>query len=108
MMLPPMPRGRLGSRSSRLACASPTILTEYSKARDRDLPDAIFMVADSLTTLNRKRMFDYAGAHHIPALYEYDVPNVHDGGLMSYGPDLKESMERGRSHRAHLGWRAAG
>jgi putative tryptophan/tyrosine transport system substrate-binding protein len=32
------------------------------EAMDRDPPDAIFMVADVLTTLNRKRMFDYAGA----------------------------------------------
>src|SRR6516162_7480793 len=32
------------------------------EAMDRDPPDAIFMVEDSLTTLNRKRMFDYAGA----------------------------------------------
>jgi putative ABC transport system substrate-binding protein len=59
---------------------------------DRDRPDAIFMVADSLTVLNRKRVFDYADSHHIPALYEY-APFVHDGGLMSYGADLNESME---------------
>jgi len=64
------------------------------EAMDHDPPDAIFMVADALTTLNRKRVFDYAGAHHIPALYEYDLPNVHDGGLMSYGPDLQESVRR--------------
>jgi putative ABC transport system substrate-binding protein len=38
-------------------------------------------------------VFDYAGVHHIPALYEYDVM-ARDGGLMSYGPDLKESVER--------------
>lgn len=63
------------------------------EAMDRDRPDAIFMVADSLTVLNRKRVFDYAGAHHIPALYEYE-PFVRDGGLMSYGADLKESMQR--------------
>jgi putative ABC transport system substrate-binding protein len=60
------------------------------------------MVADSLTTLNRKRVFDYAGAHRVPALYEYDVPNVHDGGLMSYGPDLKESMERAAGLTARI------
>jgi putative tryptophan/tyrosine transport system substrate-binding protein len=63
------------------------------EAMDRERPDAILMVADALTTLNRKRVFDYAGAHHIPALYEYDF-YVRDGGLMSYGPDLKESFER--------------
>lgn len=60
---------------------------------DREPPDAILMVADVLTNLNRKRVFDYAGQHHIPAMYEYD-PWVHAGGLMSYGPDLNESMER--------------
>jgi putative ABC transport system substrate-binding protein len=63
------------------------------EAMDRDHPDAILMVADTLTTLNRKRVFDYAGAHRIPALYEYDF-YVRDGGLMSYGPDLKESFQR--------------
>lgn len=72
------------------------------EAMDRDPPDAIFMVADVLTTLNRKRVFDYAGAHHIPALYEYDIPNVHDGGLMSYGPDLNESMERAAGLAARI------
>jgi putative ABC transport system substrate-binding protein len=72
------------------------------EAMDRDRPDAIFMVADALTTLNRKRVFDYAGAHHIPALYEYDVPNVQDGGLMSYGPDLNESMERAADLTARI------
>ena len=72
------------------------------EAMDRDPPDAIFMVADVLTTLNRKRMFEYAGVHHIPALYEYDVPNVHDGGLMSYGPDLNESMERAAGLTARI------
>jgi putative ABC transport system substrate-binding protein len=61
---------------------------------DRAPPDAILMVADVLTILNRKRVYDYAGVHHIPAVYEYDLPFVHDGGLMSYGPDLTESFER--------------
>jgi len=72
------------------------------EAMDHAPPDAIFMVADALTTLNRKRVFDYAGAHHIAALYEYDVPNVHDGGLMSYGPDLNESMERAADLTARI------
>jgi ABC-type uncharacterized transport system substrate-binding protein len=60
---------------------------------DRERPDAILMVSDSLTVLNRKRVFDYAAQHRTPALYEYDVM-ARDGGLMSYGPDLMESVER--------------
>jgi putative ABC transport system substrate-binding protein len=56
-------------------------------------PDALFMVADSLTTLNRKRIVDFAAAKRLPAMYEYDFI-VREGGLMSYGPDLEESFDR--------------
>jgi putative ABC transport system substrate-binding protein len=58
-----------------------------------DMPDAILMVADALTNLNRKRVFEFAAAKKLPAIYEYDFI-VRDGGLMSYGPDLTESFER--------------
>jgi len=68
---------------------------------DRDPPDAILMVSDSLTTLNRKRVFAYAAEKHLPAIYEYD-PLVRDGGLMSYGPDLKECFERAAAMVDHI------
>jgi putative ABC transport system substrate-binding protein len=58
-----------------------------------DPPDAILMVADALTNLNRTRVFEFAAARRLPAIYEYDFL-VHDGGLMSYGPDMTESFER--------------
>jgi putative ABC transport system substrate-binding protein len=56
-------------------------------------PDAILMVADALTNLNRERVFEFAAAAKLPAIYEYDFI-VRDGGLMSYGPDLTESLQR--------------
>jgi putative ABC transport system substrate-binding protein len=71
------------------------------EAMDSSPPDAILMVADSLTVLNRKRVYDYAGAHHIPAMYEYDFL-VRDGGLMSYGPDVKESFQRAADLAARI------
>jgi len=92
----------LGVAVQPLGLREPDDFNGVFEAMDRDPPDAIFMVADALTTLNRKRVFDYAGAHRIPALYEYDVPNVHDGGLMSYGPDLSESMERAADLTARI------
>jgi len=92
----------LGVTVQPLAVREPDDFNGVFEAMDRDPPDAIFMVADALTTLNRKRVFDYAGAHRIPALYEYDIPNVHDGGLMSYGPDLNESMERAADLTARI------
>jgi putative ABC transport system substrate-binding protein len=58
-----------------------------------EMPDAILMVSDALTSLNRKRVFEFAAAHRLPAIYEYDL-YVRDGGLMSYGPDLDESIAR--------------
>ena len=83
----------VGTTVEALGVRAPDDFNGVFEAMDRDQPDAILMVADVLTNLNRKRVFDYAAEHHIPALYEYDIPFVRDGGLMSYGPDLKESME---------------
>ena len=60
---------------------------------NRDRPDAILMVSDALTILNRKRVFDYAAANRLPAIYENDSI-VRDGGLMSYGADQQESFQR--------------
>jgi putative ABC transport system substrate-binding protein len=62
-------------------------------AMEREMPDAILMVTDSLTILNRKRVFQFAAAHRLPAIYEFDWL-VRDGGLMSYAPDLDESFGR--------------
>jgi putative ABC transport system substrate-binding protein len=83
----------LGATVQALGLREPDDFNGVFEAMKREPPDAILMVADSLTTLHRKRVFDYAAEHRIPALYEYDFL-VRDGGLMSYGPDLKESFER--------------
>jgi putative ABC transport system substrate-binding protein len=83
----------LGVTVQALGVREPDDFNGVFEAMDRERPDAILMVADALTILNRKRVYDYAGQHRVPALYEYDFL-VRDGGLMSYGPDLKESVER--------------
>jgi putative ABC transport system substrate-binding protein len=62
-----------------------------SMARER--PDAFFVVSDALTNINRKRILDFAAAHHIPAMYEFGY-YVQDGGLMSYGPNFDEMWGR--------------
>jgi putative ABC transport system substrate-binding protein len=59
----------------------------------RDPPDAILMVTDALMALNRKRVFEFAAQQKLPAIYEYDFL-VRDGGLMSYGPDMREVYDR--------------
>src|SRR5438046_1213574 len=59
-------------------------------------PDALFLVTDALTLLNRKRVIDFAAAHRIPAMYEFSVL-VQDGGLMSYGASQEENYRRAAS-----------
>jgi putative ABC transport system substrate-binding protein len=91
----------IGVTVQALGVRAPDDFNGVFEAMDREPPDAILMVADALTNLNRKRVFDYAGEHHIPAMYEYD-PWVHAGGLMSYGPDLKECMDRAAELTARI------
>jgi putative tryptophan/tyrosine transport system substrate-binding protein len=59
-------------------------------AMRQNMPDAIFVVDDRLTGGNRGRIFEFAAANRLPAI-------VRAGGLMSYGPDLDESMARAGS-----------
>jgi putative tryptophan/tyrosine transport system substrate-binding protein len=56
-------------------------------------PDAILMVTDVLTVLNRKRVIDFAAEHRLPAIYEYTYL-TRDGGLMSYGPSVDAIFDR--------------
>jgi len=59
----------------------------------RQRPDAMFLVADALTNLNRKRFVEFAATHRIPAMYETDQI-VREGGLMSYGPRIGDTFRQ--------------
>ena len=61
---------------------------------NREQPNAILLVADTFTSSNSKRVFEYAAAHRLPAIYELDFLVRAGGLLMSYGPDLEESLSR--------------
>src|SRR5581483_4595622 len=83
----------LGAEVQPLGVREPNDFDAAFAAMEREMPDAILMVTDSLTLLNRKRVFDFATAHRLPAIYEFDFI-VRDGGLMSYGPDSGETFLR--------------
>jgi putative ABC transport system substrate-binding protein len=83
----------IGVTVQALGVREPDDFNEAFSVMNADMPDAILMVADALTVLNRKRVFEFAAARKLPAIYEYDFL-VRDGGLMSYGADLTESFER--------------
>jgi len=84
---------QIGVTVQPLGVREPDDFNEAFAAMDREPPDAILMVSDSLTLLNRKRVIDYAAEHRLPAIYEQDFV-TRDGGLMSYGADPRESFDR--------------
>jgi putative ABC transport system substrate-binding protein len=83
----------IGVTVQALGVREPDDFNDAFAVMNDDTPDAILMVADALTNLNRERVFEFAVARKLPAIYEYDFL-VRDGGLMSYGPDVTESFER--------------
>jgi putative tryptophan/tyrosine transport system substrate-binding protein len=76
-----------------LGVREPNDFAKAFEIMDREPPDAILMMSDTLTVLNRKSVFDYAAAKRLPAIYESE-PYVRAGGLMSYGGDRKELFQR--------------
>jgi putative tryptophan/tyrosine transport system substrate-binding protein len=83
----------LGLDVESLGVRAPNGFDDAFAAMMRKPPDAILMVSDVLTTLNRQRVIDFADEHKIPAIFEYDFL-VREGGLMSYGPDISEMYDR--------------
>jgi putative tryptophan/tyrosine transport system substrate-binding protein len=61
------------------------------EAMTRRKPDAMFVVADVLTNMNRRRFVEFATSHRIPAMYETSGI-VREGGLMSYGPSFDDGF----------------
>jgi len=68
-----------------LEVREPTDFAAAFSAMTRRRPGALFLVADVLTSMNRKRVVEFAAVQRIPAMYEFGFI-VRDGGLMSYGP----------------------
>jgi putative ABC transport system substrate-binding protein len=83
----------LGVTVQALGVREPDDFEVAFSAMTRERPDALFLVADVLTTLNRKRVIEFAATHRIPAMYDV-IFLVEEGGLMSYGPSIVDSFRR--------------
>jgi putative ABC transport system substrate-binding protein len=64
------------------------------EAMTRDKPDALLVIAEALTVSNRSRIYDFGTVNRIPVLYEENGFLIRDGGVMYYGPDDSELMDR--------------
>ena len=86
----------LGVQVQPLEVRAPDDFDSAFAAMSRARPDAVFLVADPLTNLNRRKLVEYAAAHRIPAMYESGFI-VRDGGLMSYGRRRKTAFASRRA-----------
>jgi putative ABC transport system substrate-binding protein len=75
----------LGVKVQTLGVREPDDFEHAFAEMTREQPDAILMVSDALTILNRKRVLEFASTNRLPTIFETGVL-VRDGGLMSYGP----------------------
>ena len=76
-----------------LGVREPNDFDEAFAAMTSSPPDAILMVSDALTNLNRKRVIEFATANRLPTIYELTAL-VRDGGLMSYGASASAIGDR--------------
>ena len=84
---------RLGVTIVPLGVRAPNDFDAAFAAMQKTPPDAILMVTDILTNLNRQSVIEFATAHRIPSIFEYNS-FAHDGGMMAYGPDLDDISDR--------------
>jgi putative ABC transport system substrate-binding protein len=82
----------LGVSVQALGVREPDDFDEAFAAMTKERPDAILMVSDALTILNRKRVVEFAATNRLPTIFE-NGSIVREGGLMSYGPKQSEIGE---------------
>ena len=63
----------------------------------RERADALFVLPDPLTLLDRRRIADLAAKHRLPAMYGFKE-FVEAGGLMSYGTMQTDLYRRAAAH----------
>jgi putative ABC transport system substrate-binding protein len=83
----------IGARVQPLGVREPEDFDEAFASMVRDPPDAILMVSDALTRLNRRRVYEFAAERRLQTTYER-ANYVREGGLSALGPDLDEIYDR--------------
>jgi len=63
----------------------------------QDRVEALLVLSDALISAHRRRILDFAMRDRVPSSFE-DKEMVREGGLMAYGPDLRELHRRAATY----------
>jgi putative ABC transport system substrate-binding protein len=83
------------------------IVAEVTRADDFDKafgvlrdghPDALYVMMEPLMGANRERILAFAAANRLPTSYDVGSDFVRQGGLISYGPVLRDHYARGADY----------
>ena len=85
---------KLGIAIQPFGVREPDDIDRAFEAMARDKPDALLVIAEALTVSNRRRIYEFGTVHNLPVLYEENGFLIRDGGVMYYGPDDGEMMDR--------------
>jgi putative tryptophan/tyrosine transport system substrate-binding protein len=85
---------RLGITIQPFGVREPDDIDRAFERMARDKPDALLVIAEALTISNRRRIYEFGAVNRVPVLYDENGFLIHDGGVMFYGPDDDESMDR--------------
>jgi putative ABC transport system substrate-binding protein len=89
------------TRNVRVVVTQVTRAEEFDKAfgvlRDAH-PDALYVMMEPLMGANRERILQFAAANRMPASYDVGAEFVRQGGLISYGPVLRDHYARGADY----------
>ena len=87
----------LGIRIVSLVIHGPEDLESALQAAAGEAPDALSTLPDAVTLTQRARIIDFAARNRLPAIYARRE-EADDGGLMAYGPNLRELFRRAATH----------
>ena len=76
-----------------LAVGHPDDLEQAFAAAVRERADALIVFTHGFAVLNRQRIIEQAARHRLPAMFGWR-DFVYDGGLMSYGPNIRLIIRR--------------
>jgi putative tryptophan/tyrosine transport system substrate-binding protein len=89
--------GRLGIELRTVAARGPDELDRAFAAIPAEGAGALFVLADPILAIHRKRIVDFAEKSRLPAMYGIkDYAAV--GGLMSYTANMRDQFRRAAAH----------